>query len=811
MYRTLIIAVLSIFFHSISFGQVTIQGKIIDSDGGNALAFANIEVVGLRQGTVSDLEGRFKLEVERLPVKLRFSYIGYQPKAVDVSSVSTKLEISLEVKSGTLEGVTVLAGVNPALRLIRGVMENREKNDHEYLKSYRCRSYNRLRLGPRFIYSDSILPPKETWTDDYRELSSMDFFLSESVGTRTYRRPGKAVEDIEATRTSGFQQPLFAIFATQLQSFTFYDPSFSLVGLEYLSPLNKRMERYYQYRLVDTLLVNDGRDTVYTVAFEPQPGRQFQAMKGRIQIQTPDMAIRSVFAEPVKIPGQDFEVQIRQLYEKNGVWFPTQLDADIVFNRLQVESSEKVDTAGTVTYSVYVHGEVRSYFTDLEVERDKPFSVPIGISARIADDAAKRDSVFWSQNRTEELTSKDSATYVIIDSLSESINLERIVNVLATLADGYLRFGKFDFDLNRLLRINSHEGVYLGVGGVTNENLSKRIQFDAFGGYGFGDSRFKYGYGARIRLGKAFWLRGGYSFDIEESGGSNFQVRTRGTLLENTQNLRRFYVDVFDEVSAAFLEVEFHPVSIWQNRIRLQRENRFLVGADYFFSEPAITGAFWQNGFTYTNITYEGRWAPRERFLENRGRRQLVEPAYPIFRYLLEQNIPEWSVDAGSITRAEAKVDFLWSNPYRGVLSMRFQGGLTEGVAPYQYLFSPLSNLRLYEDRWIGYSTIGDPMAFETVGFNEFLFQRYASGILSWNTKQLAFRRNTKFPEMVFLSKFMYGQAPEQGAHIGLPVESGAVTEFGIEFLRLIGGIGIGIYHRPDANAPFPWVIKLRI
>jgi hypothetical protein len=813
MKKLLLLLAISMFFTFNSFGQVIIQGKIIDSDGGSPLAFANIEVVGLRQGTVSDLEGKFKLEVQRLPVKLRFSYIGYQPKEMDISVVASKLEVSLDMKSGTLEGVTVLAGFNPALRLIRGVMDNREKNDHEYLKSYRCRSYNRLRLGPRFIYTDSILPPESTWTKEYRQLVSSDFFLSESVGTRTYRRPGKAVEDIEATRTSGFQQPLFAIFATQLQSFTFYDPSFSLVGLEYLSPLNKRMERYYQYRLIDTMLVNDGRDTVYTIAFEPQPGRQFQAMKGRIQIQTPDMAIRSVIAEPVKIPGQDFEVQIRQLYEKNEVWFPTQLDADIQFNRLEVETSEKVDTAGTVKYSVYVHGEIRSYFTDLEVEHENAFSVPRGISARIADDAAKRDSVFWSQNRTEQLTSKDSVTYSFIDSLSESINLERIVNIATTLADGYLRFGKFDFDFNRLLRINMHESVYLGIGGVTNENLSKRVQLEGFGGYGFGDSRFKYGYGARVRLGNAFWIRGGYSFDLEESGGSNFQLRTRGTLLENTQNLRRFYVDVFDEVSTAFLEVEFHPVSIWQNRIRLQRENRFLVGADYFFREPSITGTeiFAQNGFTYTNITYEGRWAPKERFVENRGRRQLVEPAYPIFRYMVEQNIPEWSVDVGSITRAEAKVDFLWSNPYRGVLSMRFQGGLTEGIAPYHYLFSPQSNLRLFEERWISYSTIGDPMAFETVAFNEFLFQRYASGILNWNTKQLAFRRNTKFPEIAFLCKFMYGEAPQQGTHIGLPVESGAVAEFGIELLRLFGGIGLGVYHRPDANAPFPWVIKLRI
>jgi hypothetical protein len=794
-----------------SFGQIFIQGKIVDANTGSPLAFSNIELVGLRQGTVSDLEGRFTLEVQRLPVALRFSYVGYQTKEIDVFSGASKLEISLEMKSGTLEGVTVLAGVNPALRLIRGVMENRDKNNHENLKSYRCRSYNRLRLGPKFTYSDSILPPKETWTKDYKDLISNDFFLSESVGTRTYRRPGKAIEDIEATRTSGFDQPLFAIFATQLQSFTFYDPSFSLMGLEFLSPLNNKMERYYLYRLIDTMLVNDGRDTVFTISFEPQPGRQFQSMKGRVQIQTPDMAIRSVFAEPVEIPGQNFEVQIRQLYEKNEVWFPTQLDADIKFNQLRIESSKKVDTAGTVTYSVYAHGEVRSYFTELEVENEQAFSVPRGISARIADDAAKRDSVFWSQYRTEELSAKDSTTYAFIDSLSKSINLERIVNITSTLADGYLRFGKFDFDLNRLLRINLRENLYLGIGGITNENLSKRIQLEGFGGYGFGDSRFKYGYGTRVRLGRSLWLRAGYSFDIEESGGSNFQLRTRGTLLENTQNLRRLYVDVFDEVSTAFLELEFHPVSIWQNRIRLQRENRFLVGADYFFREPKITGVFWQNGFTYTNITYEGRWAPKERFLENRGRRQLVEPAYPIFRYMIEQNIPEWSVDAGSITRAEAKVDFLWSNPYRGVLNMRFQGGITEGIAPYNYLFSPQSNLRLYEDRWIDYSVAGDPMAFETVTFNEFLFQRYASGIVNWNTKQLAFRRNTKFPEMAFLCKFMYGQAPEQTAHIGLPVESGAVAEFGIELLRLFGGIGVGVYHRPDANAPFPWVIKLRI
>jgi len=790
--------------------QYFIQGNIQDSEDKRALPFANVTLVGKNQGTISDLEGNFSLQVSVLPATIKVSYIGYKSQEIAINKQGEKTIVALEMSASSLSDVTIFAGENPALRLIRGVMDNRAKNDHENLASYTCRSYNRMRIGPVFTFSDSVLPPQEVWTNEFKQLKSNDFFLSESVGTRTYRRPGKAIEDIEATRTSGLKQPLFAIFATQLQSFTFYEPSFTLLDLEYLSPFNKHLERYYKYRITDTMVVDNGRDTIYTVQFEPQPDRKFQSMYGRIQIQAPDMAIRSVFAQPTKIPDQNFEVEIRQLYEKTSVWFPTQLHADIRFNQNEIAKG-KVDTAGTVKFTAHLNGEIRSHFSDLQVQEEKRFKVPTGIAARIQSDAADKDEQFWLSQRAIELSERDLATYKLIDSLGEKYNFDRMINIVQTISDAYVRLGKFDLDLNKLMRFNRHENIYLGVGGITNDLFSKRIQLNGFGGYGFGDNRWKYGYGSQIKITNNLWVSGGYFFDLQESGGNNFGIRSRGTLLENTRNLRRFNISVYDELSAAFFQVEWHPIATWQNKLRIQRENRFIVGSEYGFYHPDITGNQWQNGFTYTMIQYEGRWAPNEQFIENRGRRQLVEPAYPIFRYSIEKNIPSLSVDEGDFWRAESQLDFSWKNPYRGVLHVRLQGGHTQGISAYSYLYSPLSNLHVNQNAWIKQSTLGDAMAFETVGFNELLYQSYAATIAHWNIRQLLFKRNNKFPELAFSAKFMYGEAPATGEHLGLTFHSGAVSEFGVEFLKLFGGIGVGIYHRPDDRAIFPWVFKLRI
>lgn len=76
--KTTIISLLALFLSCVAMtAQVkTVTGKVVDSKG-EPLAGAGIAVTGTNKGTTTDIDGNFVLYVDRLPVDLSVSYIGF--------------------------------------------------------------------------------------------------------------------------------------------------------------------------------------------------------------------------------------------------------------------------------------------------------------------------------------------------------------------------------------------------------------------------------------------------------------------------------------------------------------------------------------------------------------------------------------------------------------------------------------------------------------------------------------------------------------------------------------------------------------
>ncbi|NJC24663.1 carboxypeptidase-like regulatory domain-containing protein [Neolewinella antarctica] len=60
---------------SVKPGRVTLSGRVLD--GSDALAGVNVLSVGAGKGTLTDIDGNFRLEVSSLPTQLNVSYTGY--------------------------------------------------------------------------------------------------------------------------------------------------------------------------------------------------------------------------------------------------------------------------------------------------------------------------------------------------------------------------------------------------------------------------------------------------------------------------------------------------------------------------------------------------------------------------------------------------------------------------------------------------------------------------------------------------------------------------------------------------------------
>ena len=65
-------------------GQNTVRGVVVDSLTQEPLASATVYVNGTTQGTTTDNDGRFELKDVMFPATIVFSFVGYQPQALDL-------------------------------------------------------------------------------------------------------------------------------------------------------------------------------------------------------------------------------------------------------------------------------------------------------------------------------------------------------------------------------------------------------------------------------------------------------------------------------------------------------------------------------------------------------------------------------------------------------------------------------------------------------------------------------------------------------------------------------------------------------
>ena len=102
---------LALFFATATiFAQGTITGTVIDSEMDGPLPGANVMVVGTKNGTTTDFDGNFSLEVKSSTGTLEVSFVGFKTKQVQfsLSGGSQDLgEIVLEADDNALDEIVI--------------------------------------------------------------------------------------------------------------------------------------------------------------------------------------------------------------------------------------------------------------------------------------------------------------------------------------------------------------------------------------------------------------------------------------------------------------------------------------------------------------------------------------------------------------------------------------------------------------------------------------------------------------------------------------------------------------------------------
>ncbi|WPP50070.1 SusC/RagA family TonB-linked outer membrane protein [Catalinimonas niigatensis] len=85
----------------------TISGRVTDASSQDGLAGVNVVVEGTTTGTITDLDGNYRLQLSQQNPTLVFSFIGYLSKKISVTDGQTTVNVNLEEDVTNLEEVVV--------------------------------------------------------------------------------------------------------------------------------------------------------------------------------------------------------------------------------------------------------------------------------------------------------------------------------------------------------------------------------------------------------------------------------------------------------------------------------------------------------------------------------------------------------------------------------------------------------------------------------------------------------------------------------------------------------------------------------
>ena len=790
--------------------QQVVTGRVLDAATKEPLAFVPFVIEGTRNGTTSDIDGRFTLAVPQLPVTLRASYVGYQPAMVTVTDAEP-VTVLLSASNTELNAVQVTYTENPAHRIIRRVYANRKVNDGMRRRSYRYTSYSKtvfdlekdsLRTGsdgtsaaePDTTAFSADTAQADTAAEKFlRMLDRQHLFLIESATKKSFIPPAAAKETVLAMRVSGLKDPSFLTLAAQTETFSIYAPQIDIGRKSYLGPIGPASTAKYLFILEDTLY--QGKDSVYVISYRPRTGTKFDGLKGLLYINTDGYAVQNVTAEPVEKSGMSirFQQQHRRLPTATGdsAWFPVQLNSFIYMGNVSVNGMS-------------VYGEGRTYLTNIELDPDMPRKEVRGPELVVDKMGIRKDDEYWKGLRTDSLGAKDLRTYEMMDSLGTKEHFDRKLKFLAALTNGKLPIGPVDLRLDQVMAYNNYEGFRLGAGLATNDKVSKYASLGGYFAYGFDDKHWKYGGDLTIKPvhGRDLSLKLAYGNDVSETGGTAFEGR--GWNL-GPESYRMFFVDRMDRTerySAKIMARVGSSLKLWVGTEHTLRVND--IG--YRYVQPvdeAIT--LRRNDFQTGAITLDLRWAFREKLARLTDGEYSLGTKFPVvYLHAMKAQKGLWEGEWDT-WRVDAMVEKTFKVRLLGDLSLCLIGGVADAEAPMPFLY----NLRGTNDRRF---PLASANVFETMRPDEFLADRYVAFHLKHSFGKLLIKTKHFQPQPALVSSVAFGAMAHPENHEGLsftPMANGYYESgLQIEHLLKLGftSFGVGGYYRygpyamPDAG-----------
>ena len=776
--KFVLITLFSILFVLNNFSQ-TIVGRVIDGNNQKPLPFVNIQFNNSRQGTSSDIDGRFTFKKQEAQ-SLHLYFVGYRDTTIVLGKYSNVLIVKLFPKVTKLVEVEILPGENPAHRIIGRAIENRKKNKPENLQAFTYTSYNKMvfTADPNPLFTNDSISPDTFQRRMMEFVNRQHIMVMESVSQRYFKK-GKSFEKIIGSKVSGLQDPFFVLLATQFQSFSFYDPFFSLMDKNYINPISKGSLNKYFYLLQDTVYQND--DSVFIISFRPYKGKNFDGLKGLIYINSDGYAVQNVIAEPME-QELNIEIKIQQQYKKMGdsAWFPNQLNTSLVFNTVEINHMPMVGFATTYLDSIKINPHI-----DNKIFRKN-------IAVEIAKNATQQPDNYWNNFRADTLSMRDINTYHFMDSLGKEEHFDRKIKALKILSSGGIPVGYFTMPIKHFIGYNKYEKFRFGLGLETNEKLTNYFIIGGYGAWATGDRKWKYGGHLTItpKPNTDFKIKINYKNDLEESA--------RGPVFSSSSILsasvfRNILIEKMNWSEEVVTEINFRALKhfVWNIGGKYARKT---VVDDYQYSLISYDNVEVRSSdFTISELFVGFRFAFGEKIVRSQSNQAIIGSKYPVLNFKYSQGIHEIGSDF-NYNRIDFRLDKSFVMRYLGKSSFVVKGGYIDQPLPWYLLYNGHgSYLRYY---------IFSPNSFGTMRVNEFLSDKYLSLFWQHNFGQLIFKSKYFSPNIVLENNLGWGSLSQRERHKNLDfntMEKG-YFETGVLFDGLlksnVSRVGFGVFYR---------------
>ena len=729
-------------------GQIAkIRGIVYDKETNERVSFATIALNDNKNGTISDINGKFYIERKTNADSIFVSFIGYNTARIAIKQGSfNEINVYLEPASFEIEEVTIRPGENPAHAILKNIRKNKNKNRPGNLESYKCQVYNKMELDVnnldlkfrnRKALNQFQFVFENIDTSALTGKSYLPMFITETVSDYYFQAPNTKREIIKASKIAGIEEPSLSQFTgVVFQTVDIYENFMEIIAEGFVSPIADFGLLYYKYYLIDSIVKNG--KTIYNITYEPKRKSE-KTFSGYFMVDKESYAITSIkmkLNEGVNINYvNDFAIQIDYSNINDSIWFLSKEYYEVEFN---IRDKGK----GFV-------GKKTTYYSDVVIEEPFPKEIEkMYTKTKIRYDASEKTDNYWQLARPAQLSPNELKIYSTVDSMKNIPVFKTVVNWTNMFVAYHYDFGLFEYGpYYKTLSYNEIEGYRIRLGGRTSSEFSKKHRFHGHMAYGFRDDRVKYGFGYINYINRYPWTNAGFNIthDIKQLGQS-INAFTEDNIM--TSFLRRnpnYKLTMVNKYEAFFKKEWFEGLSNKITFVNQKVNPTQYIPFNYLNENNELTK---QKSIISTEITLNTHFALHEQFVYATFERITINTSLPIINFDVTMGIPNFIGSQYKYYKTVLNIkDKIDASPF-GYFRYMLEGGKIFGKLPYTLLELHQGNETYAYDIY----------AFNRMNYYEFVSDEYLKLLAEQHFMGFFFN---KFPLLnkLNLREVLYGQA----------------------------------------------------